>query len=442
MNVTVAGAGYVGLVTAACLAEMGNQVVCVDTNQGKIDNLKRGVIPIIEPGLSLLVEQNVAAQRLEFTTDIAVGVAHGRVIFIAVGTPPDEDGSADLQYVLQIARSVGDCLEDYRVVAIKSTVPVGSAQKVRQCIQTALQQRGCALPFSVVSNPEFLKEGTAVDDFMRPDRIIIGSDGARSLALMQQLYAPFNRNSKRVIVMDIASAELTKYAANAMLATKISFINEMAGLAECLGADIESVRIGIGADPRIGYDFIYPGCGYGGSCFPKDVQALQHMAATEGCSARILQAVETVNQRQQNRPVEKIAAHFGDDLSGRTFALWGLSFKPDTDDMRAAPSRVIMQSLWQMGAVVQAFDPVATPQARRIYADRNDDLRLYHDDPYAALQGADGLIVVTEWRLFRAASAQRIKAAMRGNVVVDGRNIFSPQQMRDAGLVYYGIGRP
>ena len=449
MNITVIGTGYVGLVTGACLAEMGNSVVCVDNDQAKIDGLRNGRLPIYEPGLEQLVHDNAAVERLQFTTDIDRGIDHGEVIFIAVGTPPQEDGSADLQHVLAVAQSIGMAfgarIDDYRVVATKSTVPVGTTEKVRAVIEQAIEKHATKKPdrdisFGMVSNPEFLKQGAAVDDFMKPDRIIIGARDERALEIMRKLYAPFNRNHERVIAMDIASAELTKYAANAMLATRISCMNELSNLAERLDADIESVRIGIGADPRIGYAFIYPGCGYGGSCFPKDVRALRQTAAAAGYDARILGAVEAVNREQKHAPLEKAVRHFGDDLSGKRFALWGLAFKPDTDDMREAPSRTVLEGLWARGAAVHAFDPAATPQARRIYGAR-DDLTLYGDDPYEALTDVDGLIVVTEWRVLRAADPARIKAAMRGNVVIDGRNIYDPAAIRDAGLIYYGIGR-
>lgn len=440
MKITVVGTGYVGLVTGTCLAEMGNNVVCVDTDEKKISGLKNGVLPIYEPGLDTLVHDNTATGRLSFSTDIAAGVAHGEVIFIAVGTPPDEDGSADLKYVVQVATSIGEHLDDYRVVVTKSTVPVGTSAKVASVISEQLAARGEQIPYSVVANPEFLKEGAAVEDFMKPDRIIIGCEDDRALEVMRSLYAPFNRNRQRVINMDIASAELTKYTANAMLATKISFMNEVANLAEKLGADIEAVRIGIGADPRIGYHFIYPGCGYGGSCFPKDVQALHRTAGENGYDARILAAVEAVNKDQKWVPVNKLLGHFNHDVQGKTFALWGLSFKPDTDDMRDAPSRVFMEAMWAKGAKIRAFDPVATEEARRIYGDR-DDLVLEADDPFAVLEGVDGLIVVTEWRAFRAADPVRIADTMAGDVIVDGRNIFDPAIVKKAGLHYYGIGR-
>ena len=441
MNISVVGTGYVGLVTGTCLSEMGNTVLCVDNDRSKIDGLKEGVLPIYEPGLETMVRENIAAGTLGFTTELAEGVDHGDVIFIAVGTPPDEDGSADLKYVRQVARDIGRALTEYRIVVTKSTVPVGTSKIVKDTIQAELDARGESIDFSVVSNPEFLKEGAAVEDFMKPDRIVIGVEDDRSLETLRNLYAPFNRNHERLIVMDVPSAELTKYTANAMLATKISFMNEMSNLADRLGADIEAVRIGIGADPRIGYSFIYPGCGYGGSCFPKDVQALHRTADAVGYDARILEAVEEVNRDQKQVPVQKIVAHFGSDLSGKSFALWGLSFKPDTDDMRDAPSRIVMEALWDMGASVKAFDPVATDEARRIYGDR-DDMSLFSDSPMEALEGVDCLVLVTEWRAFRGVDVSRIKAAMKGDVIVDGRNIFSPEAVREAGMVYYGIGRP
>ncbi len=440
MNITVVGTGYVGLVSGACLAEVGNNVKCVDTDVSKIEGLRKGVIPIYEPGLDTMVLENIESERLTFTTSIEEGVDYGEIIFIAVGTPPDEDGSADLQYVKQVAKSVGESMDSFRVVVTKSTVPVGTSKIVSDTLSAALDERGVDIEFSVVSNPEFLKEGAAVEDFMKPDRIIVGVDDDRAMELLRSLYAPFNRNHDRLIVMDIESAEMTKYAANAMLATKISFMNEMANLADRLGADIESVRIGIGADPRIGYSFIYPGCGYGGSCFPKDVQALHRTARSVGYEARILDSVEAVNRDQKKVPVEKIIAHFGNDLEGKIFALWGLAFKPDTDDMRDAPSRVVMEALWARGARVKAFDPVATEETQRIYGDR-EDLELFSDNPNDALVDADCLVVVTEWRVFRASDLAKINELMRGNVIVDGRNIFSPSAVREAGMDYYGIGR-
>ena len=440
MKITVVGTGYVGLVSGTCLAEMGHHVVCVDTDQEKINKLKQGVIPIYEYGLEGLVVENVKHKRLEFTTDINLGVKHGEIIFIAVGTPPDEDGSADLQYVLAVANSIGEHMDDYRVVVTKSTVPVGTAEKVRGALKAALAKRDANIEFSVASNPEFLKEGAAVEDFMKPDRIVIGTDDARARERLQQLYAPFNRNHERVIFMDIPSAELTKYAANSMLATKISFMNEIANLAELLGADIEAVRKGIGSDPRIGYHFIYPGCGYGGSCFPKDVQALAKTAASNGFDMQLLNAVEAVNDQQKHKPIEKLIKALGENLQGKTIALWGLAFKPDTDDMREAPSRVVIRSLIDKGAQVKAFDPVAFAEAERIYKDE-PNLRIYHDDPYEVLAEADALIIVTEWKMFRGVQLSKVKASMKGDVIIDGRNIFNPEAVRAQGMIYHGIGR-
>ncbi len=439
MNVTIFGSGYVGLVTGTCLAEVGNDVVCVDVDEKKIEMLNNGQIPIYEPGLEEMVHNNAAAGRLRFTTDVAEAVAHGLFQFIAVGTPPDEDGSADLQYVLAVAKSIGEHMNDYKIVVDKSTVPVGTADKVRETVQAALDARGLSLEFDVVSNPEFLKEGAAIEDFMKPDRIVVGTDNPRTTELLRALYAPFNRNRDRLIAMDIRSAELTKYAANAMLATKISFMNELANLAERLGADIEQVRIGIGSDPRIGYHFIYPGVGYGGSCFPKDVKALERTAQEVGYEAQLLAAVEAVNERQKRRLFEKIQRHFGDQLAGRTIAVWGLAFKPNTDDMREAPSRVLMEALWAAGARVRAYDPEAMKECRRIYGER-DDLTLC-EDPYQAVEGSDALAVVTEWNVFRSPDFGRIKTLLRQPVVFDGRNIYDPQRMQELGFEYYAIGR-
>ncbi len=439
MKVTIVGTGYVGLVTGACLAEVGNHVMCVDKDAGKIDHLRAGGIPIYEPGLETMVQENVEAGRLDFSTSIAEGVRHGQVVFIAVGTPPNEDGSADLQHILDVAQAIGEHIEEFRVVVTKSTVPVATADKVRAAIEAALTGRGAAVEFSVASNPEFLKEGAAVEDFMKPDRIVVGAEDERTVAVLRQLYAPFNRSHDRMLVMDIRSAELTKYAANAMLATKISFMNEIANLAERVGADVELVRQGIGSDPRIGYHFIYPGCGYGGSCFPKDVRALHRTARQQDFDARILEAVEAVNDRQKHVLGEKIVQHFGGSLDGRRFALWGLSFKPDTDDMREAPSRVVMEDLWAKGAHVAAYDPVAMDEAKRIYGER-DELS-FGDDPYAVLDGADALVVVTEWRVFRSPSLDEMAGRMKGQVVFDGRNIFDPQSLRKAGFKYFGIWR-
>ncbi|WP_386065196.1 UDP-glucose dehydrogenase family protein [Tahibacter sp. UC22_41] len=439
MNVTVFGTGYVGLVTGTCLAEMGNTVVCVDVDAGKIARLKQGQIPIYEPGLEELVLANHAAGRLAFTTDAAPAIAHGEVIFIAVGTPPGEDGSADLSHVLSVARTIGRHLGAGSVIVNKSTVPVGTADRVRDTIAGVLAERGVSIDFDVVSNPEFLKEGDAVNDCMRPDRIVIGSDSARAIALLRRLYAPFNRNHDRIVLMDLRSAELTKYAANAMLATKISFMNEMANIAERVGADIELVRHGIGSDPRIGYHFIYPGAGYGGSCFPKDVQALDRIARAHGYEPRLLQSVEQVNDAQKSRLFELVDGHFGGDLRGRAFALWGLAFKPNTDDMREAPSRRLLEQLWRAGARVRAYDPEARDEARHLFGER-DDLVLC-EQALQALDGADALIVVTEWKAFRSPDFRQLAARLAHKAVFDGRNIYDPASVEAAGLAYYGIGR-
>ena len=439
MRVSVFGTGYVGLVTGACLAEVGHQVVCVDIDAAKVEGLKQGRIPIFEPGLDELVRNNHRAGRLDFTTDATAAIAHARIVFIAVGTPPDEDGSADLRHVLAVARTLGEHLDHPTVVVNKSTVPVGTADRVRAVILEALEARGVEVEFSVVSNPEFLKEGAAVADCLRPDRIILGSRDAGAIEKMKRLYAPFNRNHERVITMDERSAELTKYAANAMLATKISFMNEMANIAERVGADIEAVRHGIGSDPRIGWHFIYPGAGYGGSCFPKDVQALERTARQHGYGADILGAVEAVNGRQKAKLFELITRHFGTDLRGRTFALWGLAFKPNTDDMREAPSRALLQQLWAAGARVQAHDPEAMDEARRLYGERAD--LVLSATPADALQGADALVVVTEWKAFWSPDFDELRHTLRAGVVFDGRNVYDPKEVEESGLAYYGIGR-
>jgi UDPglucose 6-dehydrogenase len=439
MNLTIFGSGYVGLVQGACMAEVGNHVVCCDIDEDKIARLNNGEIPIYEPGLEAYVERNVEAGRLEFTTDVRKAVAHGLFQFVAVGTPPDEDGSADLRHVLAVARSIGENMEDYRIVIDKSTVPVGTADKVKAEIDAVLKERGKAIEFDVVSNPEFLKEGAAIDDFMKPDRIIVGTDNPRTTELLRTLYEPFNRNHDRLIPMDVRSAELTKYAANAMLATKISFMNELANLAERFGADIEKVRLGIGSDPRIGYHFIYPGAGYGGSCFPKDVQALARSADASGYEAELLNAVEAVNDRQKQRLFEKLSAHYGGKLDGKTIAIWGLSFKPNTDDMREAPSRVLMEALWEQGASVRAYDPEAMEETARIYPDENR-LTLC-ETAYEALEGADALVIVTEWQEFRSPDFGRISDALTDGVIVDGRNLFDPETVEPLGLAYYAIGR-
>ena len=438
MRITIFGSGYVGLVTGACLADAGNHVVCVDVDERKTAMLKRGEVPIHEPGLEALVKRCAAAGRLQFTTDAQEGVAHGLFQLIAVGTPPDEDGSADLRYVLAVARTIGQHMADYKVVVTKSTVPVGTADKVRGAVHETLKARGAAVEFDMVSNPEFLKEGAAIADFMKPDRVVVGTDSHKATELMRSLYEPFTRSRDRMIVMDVRSAELTKYAANAMLATKISFMNELANLAERFGADIESVRVGIGADPRIGYGFIYPGAGYGGSCFPKDVQALQRSAEEVGYDASILSAVESVNNRQKQVLFNKIKAHFG-DVRGKTIALWGLAFKPNTDDMREAASRVLMESLWSAGAKVRAYDPVANAECHRIYGHRGD-LKLCETSS-EALVGADALAIVTEWQEFRSPDFEAIKSALRTPVIFDGRNIYDPEHMALAGFSYYAIGR-
>jgi UDPglucose 6-dehydrogenase len=439
MRITLFGTGYVGLVTGTCLAEVGNDVVCVDVDAVKIADLEHGKMPIYEPGLAELVESNRAAGRLKFTTDAAHGIAHGQMLFIAVGTPPDEDGSADLSHVLTVARTIGTHIDGYRVVVNKSTVPIGTADRVHEAIAGELSRRGVKHEFDVVSNPEFLKEGDAVKDCMRPDRIVIGSHSARAIESLKALYAPFNRNHERIVLMDTRSAELTKYAANAMLATKISFMNEMANIAERVGADIELVRHGIGSDPRIGYSFIYPGAGYGGSCFPKDVQALERIARSHGYEARVLDAVETVNRNQKEKLFELLNRHFAGKLAGKTVALWGLAFKPNTDDMREAPSRRLLEQLWSAGAKVRAFDPEARDEAQRLYGKRAD--LVLCEEMYAALEGADALIVVTEWKAFWSPDFTRIKSALHVPVVLDGRNIYEPAAVEAAGLAYYGIGR-
>ena len=439
MKITVVGAGYVGLVTGACLADMGNHVVCLDVDPRKIAMLQNGEVPIHEPGLDQVVRRNAAAGRLQFTTDVAAAVGHGTLQFIGVGTPPDEDGSADLQYVLAAAANIGRHMTDYKVIVDKSTVPVGTADKVRAKIADALTSRGIDLKFAVVSNPEFLKEGAAVDDFMRPDRIIIGSDDERASLLMRAVYSPFMRNHDKLVVMDVRSAEFTKYAANAMLATRISFMNELALLAERVGADIEWVRKGIGSDPRIGSHFLYAGTGYGGSCFPKDVKALIRTGHENDTELGVLQAVEAANDRQKHVLVDRVVARFGEDLKGRCFAVWGLAFKPNTDDMREAPSRVIIEALSRRGAKIQAYDPVAMPESRRVM----EGLPGLHfvDHQTAALQGADALLVVTEWKEFRNPDFELIKATLKQALILDGRNLYEPALMQAMGIDYVGIGR-
>jgi UDPglucose 6-dehydrogenase len=434
------GTGYVGLVTGTCFAEVGHDVMCLDVDAGKIETLKRGGVPIHEPGLQEMIRRNVTGGRLRFTTDIDAAVAHGTLQFIAVGTPPDEDGSADMQYVITAARNIGCRMVESKIVVDKSTVPVGTADRVRETIAAELARRGVELSFAVASNPEFLKEGAAVEDFMRPDRVVIGSDDERAIGLLRAVYAPFQRNHERLLVMDVRSAELTKYAANAMLATRISFMNELANLADALGADIEHVRRGIGSDPRIGYRFLYPGAGYGGSCFPKDVKALQATAGHHGRPLKILAAVEAVNDAQKKVLLEKITQRFGPDLANKTFAVWGLAFKANTDDMREASSQTLVRGLLDRGASVMAYDPVAMEEARRVFGTM---ARLgYAASPMDAVTGADAVVVVTEWQEFRSPDFSELKRTLRQPLLFDGRNLFDPKEVRAAGLEYFGIGRP
>jgi len=434
------GTGYVGLVTGTCFAEVGNDVMCLDIDAGKIENLKRGGVPIHEPGLEEMIRRNVSGGRLRFTTDIDAAVAHGTLQFIAVGTPPDEDGSADMQHVIAAARNIGCRMVESKIIVDKSTVPVGTADRVRETIAAELVRRGVKLAFAVASNPEFLKEGAAVEDFMRPDRVVIGSDDERAIGLLRAVYAPFQRNHERLLVMDVRSAELTKYAANAMLATRISFMNELANLADALGADIEQVRKGIGSDPRIGYRFLYPGAGYGGSCFPKDVKALQATAEHHGRPLKILAAVEAVNDAQKKLLIEKITQRLGTDLGDKTFAVWGLAFKANTDDMREASSQTLVRGLLDRGASVMAYDPVAMEQARRVFG-TTARLR-YAASPMDAVAGADAVVVVTEWQEFRSPDFSELKRTLRQPLLFDGRNLFDPKEVRAAGLEYFGIGRP
>lgn len=439
MRITIFGSGYVGLVTGACFANVGNQVVCVDIDQAKVDALNNGQIPIYEPGLDSYISQSLADGSLSFTTDAAAAVAHGEMIFIAVGTPPEEDGSADLQYVLQVADTIGQYMDDFKVVVNKSTVPVGTADKVSDRLQQALDQRGLELGFGVASNPEFLKEGAAIADFTRPDRIVVGTDSTAVEAMMQELYAPYNRQRDKLIFMDLRSAELTKYAANSLLATKISFINEIANIADLVGADIEQVRVGIGSDPRIGYSFIYPGCGFGGSCFPKDLRAMEATAVSAGYQPKLLSAVSAVNDQQKSLLFKKIDSYFDGQLESKTIALWGLAFKPGTDDMREAPSRDLMEALWQRGAKVQAFDPHGMEATQEIYGVRNDLLLCGTKE--AALQGADILAICTEWKPFWSPDFALIKDSLKQPVIFDGRNLYDPARLQDQGIQYFGMGR-
>ena len=440
MKVTVYGSGYVGLVTGSLLADVGNDVLCVDIDETKVANLRKGIIPIHEPGLDEVIIRNVEIGRLNFTTDMDQAVAHSEMQFIAVGTPPDEDGSADLKHVLAVAQTIAERMQERKLVVTKSTVPVGTSDRVAAKMKEVLETRGDSIPYTTISNPEFLKEGAAIEDFRKPDRIVVGTQDPHAIEQMRKLYAPFCRNHDRLIFMDIRSSELTKYAANSMLATKISFMNELSNLADSLGADIESVRIGIGSDPRIGYSFIYPGCGYGGSCFPKDVKALIATAKEVGYKAELLESVEAVNERQKSVLPDKINKHFGKDLSGKTFAVWGLSFKPNTDDMREAPSRVLMDSLWAQGATVQAYDPVAMDEARHLYPD-HAGLKLTETAMEAA-EGADALIIMTEWNEFRSPSWEGLKKCLKDAVIFDGRNLYEPSVVADNGIQYYCIGRP
>lgn len=439
MKITIIGSGYVGLVSGTCLAEVGNHVMCCDVDKQKIATLNAGEVPIFEPGLKELIAKNVAAGRLFFTDDLNQAISFGTAQFIAVGTPPDEDGSADLSYVLSAAQSIGKCMNDYKIIVDKSTVPVGTAQKVKQAIGEELKKRGASIPFGVVSNPEFLKEGAAIDDFMRPDRIIIGSDDEQALNLMRQIYAPFQRNHERIIATDLQSAELIKYASNAMLATRISFMNELANLAEKLGADIELVRRGMGADPRIGYHFLYPGCGYGGSCFPKDVKALIHTAKNVGIDLEVLSAVELANAKQKHVLTQKIIQRFGENLNGKNFALWGLAFKPNTDDMREAPSRVLIEDLLEKGANISVYDPVAMREARRVFGE--NPRIIYALNPMDAAQNKEALVIVTEWKEFRSPDFEVLKTTLKNPVIFDGRNLYDPVFLRNAGFEYFAIGR-
>ncbi|MGB8339374.1 MAG: UDP-glucose/GDP-mannose dehydrogenase family protein [Burkholderiales bacterium] len=440
MKITIIGTGYVGLVSGVCFAELGNEVLCLDLDAKKVDLLKSGGVPIYEPGLEEMLKRNIAAGRLHFTTDVAESVAFGDVQFIAVGTPPDDDGSADLKYVTAAAHNIGKHMQNRKIIVDKSTVPVGTADKVRAAIREELGKRNAKIDFSIVSNPEFLKEGAAIDDFMRPARVVVGVEDEEGARVMRALYIPFGRNHDRLLVMDIKSAELTKYAANAMLATRISFMNELALLAEKLGADIEHVRLGIGSDPRIGYDFLYSGVGYGGSCFPKDVQALRRTARQNNFDLKILEAVESANERQKTVLLQKILKRFNNDLSGKHFALWGLSFKPKTDDMREAPSRVLIDGLWKHGATVAAYDPVAIQEAKRIYQD--DNRIRFASSMRDALAGADALVIVTEWKEFRTPDFATIKSGLKNPLIFDGRNLYAPRDMQQQGIEYYGIGRP
>jgi len=440
MRISIVGSGYVGLVSGAGLSDVGHHVVCMDINEARVEGLRNGVVPIFEPGLDEILQTNSSQGRLEFSTSLEHAVEHAEVLFIAVGTPPDEDGSADLSHVLAVAAGVGDCLEKPLLVVVKSTVPVGTCDKVRATISRKLDERGSDVSFSVASNPEFLKEGAAIADFMKPDRIVVGVDSERAEALLRELYAPFNRNHEKLLCMDVKSSELTKYAANAMLATKISLMNELSNVAERVGADIEHVRNGIGSDPRIGFSFIYPGAGYGGSCFPKDVRALEFTASAHGYEAQLLKAVEAVNNQQKHKPFELLSRHFDGQMEGLEVALWGLSFKPNTDDMREAPSINLIDALLAAGARVRAHDPEAADEANEVFAGR-DGFEIIAD-PYEAATGADALVLMTEWKLYWAPDFDRLRRDLKQTVIVDGRNIWSPEVVRRRGITYYAIGRP
>ena len=439
MRIAVIGSGYVGLVTGACLADVGHHIVCVDVLEAKVKRLQQGIVDIYEPGLSELIADNISSGNMTFTTKTADAVADATAIFIAVGTPPNEDGSTDMQYVEAVAKAVGQSIGDGAVIVTKSTVPVGTCQRVDEIIAAEIEARGGGISYSVVSNPEFLKEGSAIADFARPDRIVVGCDDEYAINVMHEIYAPYNRKRDKLMVMSVRSSELTKYAANAMLATKISFINEMANVAECVGADIEQVRHGIGSDPRIGYEFIYPGCGYGGSCFPKDVKALVNFSRESGYESELLKAVEVVNEKQKGILFDHFSKAFDGNIKGLTVAVWGLAFKPNTNDMREAPSRVLMEALWEAGVTVQAFDPVAMPDAQDIFGVR-EDFKLAGTKE-AALNGADALLICTEWKAFKVLDYEAVKSLLKQPIVVDGRNLYDPEIMSNNGFRYYGIGR-
>ncbi len=440
MKISVIGTGYVGLVTGTCFADMGNDVICVDIDEKKIENLKNGIIPIYEPGLEEMVKRNHKEERLNFTTDLKDAVEKSLFCFIAVGTPPGEDGSADLKHVLSVASGIGKYMNGYKIIVDKSTVPVGTAEKVKEAVKRELNSRGVNLEFDIVSNPEFLKEGAAIEDFMKPDRVVVGTDNVRTSELMKELYAPFMRNNFRVITMDIKSAEITKYAANCMLATRISFMNEIANICDICGADVDMVRQGIGSDTRIGHKFLFPGVGYGGSCFPKDIKALIKTSEELKYDSKVLKAVEDVNEAQKKIMANKILKHFNGDVKGKTFAVWGLSFKPKTDDMREAPSLVIIDNLIKNGAKIQAFDPEAMKEAKKILPE--SETVKYFDNSYKALSGADAVVLVTEWGAFREPDFDKMKGLMKGNVIFDGRNQYNPKIVREKGFIYYSIGRP